>query len=173
MDDEARFDRLFVTSMPELARRMLRLGASGWEAEDLVNDLYLRLRCAPGARRAVVTHPNPAGYLRRAAANLWYDRWKQYRQRQRLFDRLVVQAEVVWDGGVDRWENHILVENALQHLSSVEATTVILVDLCGVTLDRAAEILGVHRGTVHRNRLRALERMRHTVGSHTSRQRNR
>lgn len=154
------FDDLFVAIMPDLRRYLRTLTKDRWEADDLVQDLYVKLRRTPTSRRAWLDHPNPIGYLHRAAVNLLNDRWRQGQRRQHLLSQLANHAEHAWDGGLSQRENRIVVDDALRQLSDAEAAAVTLVDLDGQTLDRAAAILGVHRGTVHRNRQRALHRLR-------------
>ena len=51
----------------------------------------------------------------------------------------------------------------LGRLSERQAAAVLLVDLDGYTIDQAADILKVHRGTVSRARARALAALRTLV----------
>jgi len=160
MGDAARFDDLFLSILPDLRRRVMTIARDKWEADDVVQDLYVSFRRRPTLCRAALAHPNPSGYLHRAAINLLYDSSRQARRRQRLLIRLTANADLAWDGGLGHGERQIVVNDALRHLTTAEAEAIILVDLYGQTLDGAAQILGVHRGTVHRNRQRALERLR-------------
>lgn len=53
----------------------------------------------------------------------------------------------------------------LQSLTVKEAVVVLLVDLDGHSLDEAAELLGVHKGTAQRNRMRAVAKLREALVS--------
>ncbi|MER7107252.1 sigma factor-like helix-turn-helix DNA-binding protein [Streptomyces sp. NPDC000229] len=83
--------------------------------------------------------------------------------------KLVPTAEVEprsaapWDGGVERRAAEIDVSRLLTLLTPQQAGSMILVDLDGYTLDQAARIMGVHRGTVARTRARALDRLRRRI----------
>lgn len=163
MRDARRFDDLFVAIMPALRIRVAAVGGDPWDAEDVVHDLYVKLRSSAAVRRTVLDHPNPVGYLHRAAINLMHDKWRAEGRRQRLLERLLAQAEASWDGEVGRCDDYLEISAALRALSSAERAAVMLVDVQGQTLDAAAGFLGVHRGTVHRNRQRAHQRLREAI----------
>jgi RNA polymerase sigma factor (sigma-70 family) len=161
--DAGRFDALFVAIMPVLHVRLAAVCADRRDAEDVLHDLYVRLRRTPAVLQTVLRHPNPVGYLQRAAVNMAHDKWRGEHRRQRLVDRVAPQADLAWDGGVGRCDNLLMVSSALRTLSHAERAAVLLVDVQGQTLDTAARLLGVHRGTVQRNRQRALERLRRAI----------
>lgn len=63
----------------------------------------------------------------------------------------------VWQGAAEGKE---VVAGLLRHLTSKEASAMLLVDLADRTLEDSARLLGVHKGTVQRNRVRALAKLR-------------
>ncbi|WP_328491703.1 RNA polymerase sigma factor [Streptomyces sp. NBC_00414] len=154
------FDAAFSELLPRLYRRSSQLtGGSTQAAEDAVHDTYLKLSARP---RAFLDHPEPYAYAFRALLSVIRDRGRRER-------RLVPTAEVDpsgaagWDGGVERRAAELDVLELLTELTPRQAGSVILVDLDGHTLDQAARILGVHRGTVARSRSRALDRLRNRI----------
>lgn len=61
---------------------------------------------------------------------------------------------------MERRQAEIEAVRLLGKLSHRQAGIVILVDLDGYTIDQAAKIMKVHRGTAARHRARALDRLR-------------
>lgn len=78
-------------------------------------------------------------------------------RQERCTDRL---PERSWDGGFATREAETVTTALLRELSPKEAAAVILVDIEGLTHDMAGERLGAHRGTVQRNRMRGLAKIR-------------
>ena len=64
------------------------------------------------------------------------------------------------DGGLERRTSELETVRLLRQLTVRQAGVVVLVDLDGYTIDQAARILGVHRGTVALTRRRALDKLR-------------
>lgn len=138
--------------LPQLQSRAER-SAARWLAEDAVQDACERLL----SRAATfIAHPNPRAYAIRTVVTTLID---QQRRRQRE----VLAAEVPDDPSpaqgspVEAWWE---AERLLAALPAGQSAAVRLVDVEGYTIDQAAEILGVHRGTVSRARLRGLEALR-------------
>ena len=152
----AEFDAAFTEAMPRLRRRLLALTGNPHDADDLLQDTYLRLsRRARGSTLTAQQHPY--AYAAATARNLLRDSWQRPSRRETPTDRL---PEPGWDGGVERCEARCATLALLALLSPKEAAAVILVDLEGLSHDAAAERLGAHRGTVQRNRMRGLAKMR-------------
>ncbi|MFJ9153920.1 RNA polymerase sigma factor [Streptomyces sp. NPDC102270] len=150
------FDASFTADMPRLRRRLLALTGNPHDADDLLQETYLRL-----SRRArsqnLTQQQHPYAYTCAVALNLLRDSWQHPSRRERTTDQL---PEAGWDGGLDSYEASATALALLGTLSEKEAAAVILVDLEGLTHDSAGERLGAHRGTVQRNRLRGLAKMR-------------
>lgn len=158
------FDDLFEAALPHLRRSVVYIARDGWEADDVVQELYLRL-CTKARPQIVLAHPNPRGYLHRSALNLLYDRWRHEERYRRLPVELSFHADSTWDGGIEVAEVRQVMTQAMRALSRAEAIAIVLVDLQGFTIADAAHQLGVHAGTVKRNRRRGLERLRSTLSA--------
>jgi RNA polymerase sigma factor (sigma-70 family) len=150
----ARFDQIFCELLPRLYRRAVLLVGHD-AAEDVVHDAYLKLSARP---RGLVGHPEPYAYAFSALVSVSRDGRRRGRRQ--------IVTDAVPDGGYDAfemasagWQAHWL----LAKLTTRQAAAVVLVDLDGYTLDQAAAILGVHRGTVSRARSRALAALRNLM----------
>lgn len=144
------------------------LAGSRQSAEDVVHEAYLKLAARP---QRFLAHPEPYAYAFTAVLNVARDAYRKDR-RQVLVDGMDgVEEDGAggggagapaggWDGGVERRQAEIEAVRLLGKLSHRQAGIVILVDLDGYTLDQAAKIMKVHRGTAARHRARALDRLR-------------
>lgn len=146
------------------------LAGSRQSAEDVVHEAYLKLAARP---QRFLAHPEPYAYAFTAVLNVARDAYRKDR-RQVLVDAMdgVEDAGAGggagagpgaaggWDGGVERRQAEIEAVRLLGKLSHRQAGIVILVDLDGYTIDQAAKIMKVHRGTAARHRARALDRLR-------------
>jgi RNA polymerase sigma-70 factor (ECF subfamily) len=154
------FDASFTADLPRLRRRLTALTGNPHDADDLLQETYLRL-----ARRArahnLTRQRHPYAYTCAVALNLLRDAWAHSSRRERATDRL---PEAGWDGGLGSYEASDTALALLRTLSEKEAAAVILVDLEGFSHDTAGERLGAHRGTVQRNRMRGLAKMRAALG---------
>lgn len=147
------FDELFCGLLPRLYRRaVLLVGDSS--ARDAVHEVYLKVAARP---ERVLEHPQPYAYLTAALISVVRDDLRRRR-------RIVTVADVPEDGGGDQFidarEAQWQATWLLRQLSPKQAAAVLLVDVNGYTLDEAAAMLGVHRGTVSRARRRALVALR-------------
>ncbi|MEW1550652.1 RNA polymerase sigma factor [Streptomyces tsukubensis] len=152
----AQFDALFTAVMPRLRHRLVALMGNPHDADDLVQETYLRLSARARAS-TLAPQEHPYAYASATALNLLRDFWQRPARREHATDRLPEQG---WDGGFAAREAEITAAALLRSLSPKEAAAVILVDLEGLSHDVAGERLGSHRGTVQRNRMRALAKMR-------------
>ncbi|AWN27841.1 RNA polymerase sigma factor [Streptomyces sp. NEAU-S7GS2] len=165
------FDEVFCGLLPRLYRRAVMLAGSRQSAEDVVHEAYLKLAARP---QRFLAHPEPYAYAFTAVLNVARDAYRKDR-RQVLVDGLegvekagagggagggLGGAPGGWDGGVERRQAEIEAVRLLGQLSHRQAGIVILVDLDGYTIDQAAKIMKVHRGTAARHRARALDRLR-------------
>ncbi|WP_236572723.1 RNA polymerase sigma factor [Streptomyces sp. GS7] len=161
------FDEVFCGLLPRLYRRAVMLAGSRQSAEDVVHEAYLKLAARP---QRFLAHPEPYAYAFTAVLSVARDAYRKDR-RQVLVDEVagVEGAEDAgaggggyggWDGGVARRHAELEAVRLLGRLSHRQAGIVILVDLDGYTIDQAAKIMKVHRGTAARHRARALDRLR-------------
>jgi RNA polymerase sigma factor (sigma-70 family) len=167
---EPSFDDVFCGLLHRLYRRAAMLAGSRQTAEDSVHEVYLKLAARP---QKFLAHPEPYAYAFSALLSVLRDGWRRERGQVLLADVEFGGAEHSgggrslsggqWDGGVEQRASEIEVLRLLRQLSVRQAGVVILVDLDGYTIDQAAEILNVHRGTVARTRKRALDKLRGTL----------
>ncbi|TJZ52208.1 RNA polymerase sigma factor [Streptomyces piniterrae] len=160
--------------LPRLYRRAVMLAGSRQSAEDVVHEAYLKLAARP---QRFLAHPEPYAYAFTTVLNVARDAHRKDR-RQVLVDAMEGVEEAGaggagggagvglgagsgdWDGGVERRHAELEAVRLLGRLSHRQAGIVILVDLDGYTIDQAAKIMKVHRGTAARHRARALDRLR-------------
>ena len=155
------FDEAFTAVMPRLRRRLLALTGNPHDADDLLQETYLRLSRRARAR-TLTRQQQPYAYTCAAALNLLRDLCRHPSRQERCTDRL---PERGWDGGFAGREAEAVATALLRGLSAKEAAAVILVDIEGLTHDMAGERLGAHRGTVQRNRMRGLAKIRAALDS--------
>ena len=79
-DPAAGLSRLFEEQRDTLNRYFLRRTAHAWDAQDLVQEVYLRLLRAD--RHGAQDIRNPEAYLFTIASNLLRDRWRARREEQ-------------------------------------------------------------------------------------------
>lgn len=167
------FDDVFSGLLPRLYRRAVLLAGSRQTAEDIVHEAYLKLAARP---YRFVDHPEP--YARAFTALLSVAREIHLRELGLpvLDDTAPIGARGTglpgdgalmrelpgtgWDGGLERRQAELEAVRLLSRLSHRQAGIVLLVDLDGYSLGKAARIMGVRRWTAARLRARALERLR-------------
>jgi RNA polymerase sigma-70 factor (ECF subfamily) len=152
-------DDVFMGVLPRLYSRVATVVGSQTLADDLVQDVYVRLRTRERRARRFIQHPNPYGYALATAVNLARAHWRAKRRLVSLEDAPSPSD----DGGLAFAEERHDVLGLLRSLTVKEAAIVVLVDLDGHTLHAAAELLGVHKGTAQRNRMRALAKLRDMI----------
>ncbi|GAA1579271.1 MULTISPECIES: RNA polymerase sigma factor [Streptomyces] len=145
-------DALLRDVIPLLRRQASRL--LGEDADDAVQTACLKLLKASDAWLA---HPNPTAYAMRAVTTAAYDLKRRQSQdmpvdevpdRPQAGDPLALREA--------RWE----VARLLAEVPRKQAAAIFLVDVQDYTIDDAAAVLGVHRGTVSRARQHGLRAMR-------------
>lgn len=154
-----RFERVVGPWLPEMRRLATHLTGSAEQAEDLVQDLVVRLypRLDQVAR---LERPRP--WLARVLYRLFVDEWR----RRRSGPALAPEAEVddqpatgdVPDEAFERALTRNRLQAALDRLPEAQREAVILHDVEGYGLAEIGEITGVAEGTLksrlHRARMR-------------------
>ncbi|CAL9446047.1 hypothetical protein SUDANB106_02375 [Streptomyces sp. enrichment culture] len=142
--------------LPLLRRRASRL--LGQDADDAVQTACLKLLRSSDSW---LSHPNPAAYAVRAVTTAAYD-LAERRAKDTPVDEFpdhahpgdpMAQREARWEVG-----------RLLSAVPRGQAAAIFLVDVQDYTIDGAAAVLGVHRGTVSRARAHGLRAMRGLVG---------
>jgi RNA polymerase sigma-70 factor (ECF subfamily) len=158
----AAFDHL--DALYRLARR---LTGDDDEAEDLVQEAFAR---AMDRRAQFVPGTNLRAWLFRILRNLYVDGWRRAKAspvRERLDDEDSAAAGMVageplrGDEELERLRVVVAddIEAALRELS-VDARTIVLLDLEGFTQEELAEVLGCNVGTVKSRLSRARAKLR-------------
>lgn len=155
MGENNGFDEVFVSVMGRLYRRMVAVTGSKTDAEDLVQEVYVRLS-GVRQRKRFLEHPSPYAYAFVTAMNLFRTWWKRDRRTELVEHVEPVGAEC----HLPDIDARVGIVQALRSLTVKEASVVILVDLDGHSLSEAADILRVRKGTVQHNRQRGLEKLR-------------
>ena len=136
-----------------------RLCPAGWQADDLVQETYLR------AFRSFATHEGPStrAWLLAICRNVARSEWRRRGRRpvEQALASDVAESEVgdpdndVQDEVVRRAESAALREGLAQ-LREPERLAIVLMDIGGITASQVADMLDVPRGTVlaraHRGR---------------------
>ncbi|GGO46239.1 DNA-directed RNA polymerase sigma-70 factor [Streptomyces daqingensis] len=160
------FDDVFCELLHRLYRRAAMLAGSRQSAEDAVHEVYLKLAARP---ERFLAHPEPYAYAFSSLLSVVRDGWRRERRQVLVADVEFAgessaaspgpgrQAD---DGGLERRASELETVRLLRQLTVRQAGVVVLVDLDGYTIDQAAKILGLHRGTVALTRRRALDKLR-------------
>ena len=137
---EHSFEDFFELEQERLLRLLWMVTGSLQEAEDIVQDAFLRVW---ERWHKVSSMESPTGYLHQAAMNIFRNRYR----RARLGLRKVIGA----DPPVDAFgsaEDRISVSSALARLTSKQRAALVLTDLLGYPADEAGRMLGVRGSTV-------------------------
>lgn len=147
-----------LTHADEVYRLAYRLTGNHWDAQDLMQETFVRVLRASAAYEPV----NLGGWLHRITTNLFLD---QARRRARLRIEPAqpgVEIPAAWqdqpERGFDSFD--VDVQHALDQLSEAQRAVIVLVDAEGYSYEDAARMLGVRLGTVQSRLSRARARMR-------------
>lgn len=164
------FDDVFCQLLHKLYRRAAMLAGPRQSAEDAVHEVYLKLAARP---EHFLAHPEPYAYAFSSLLSVVRDSWRKERRQVLVADVEFTgesggggapPAGAQWDdGGLERRTSELETIRLLRQLTVKQAGVVVLVDLDGYTIDQAAKILGLHRGTVALTRRRALDKLRGTM----------
>jgi RNA polymerase sigma-70 factor (ECF subfamily) len=149
------FEELVLPHLSGLSRYCRRLTNSGWDAEDLQQEVLLRAYIYMKAR----TGEPPqymSSFLKRAARNIWID--KHRRQRGRSFDLPVEDLTHLPYRELEYARVRSIVETMAERLSSPQLELVLLADHYGYAVPDIAILTGKSvpsvRSGLHRARHR-------------------
>jgi RNA polymerase sigma-70 factor (ECF subfamily) len=137
---EASFEDFFESEHRTLFRRMCLIANSPAEAEELMQDAFMKLW---ERWDRVAAMQDPTGYLYRTAMNLFRKRYRHAIVAARRTFRADPQADVI-----ALVEARTAVTQALASLSPRQRAAVVLTDLIGFSSEEAAQMLGVRPGTI-------------------------
>ena len=159
--------RAAFEQLDALFRLPRRLTGDDDEAEDLVQESFAR---AMDKRAQFVPGTNLRAWLFRILRNLYVDGWRRAKAspvREHLDEEdpaaegMVAEEPLRGDEELERMRGVVAddIEAALQELS-VDARTIVLLDLEGFTQEELAEVLGCNVGTVKSRLSRARAKLR-------------
>jgi RNA polymerase sigma-70 factor (ECF subfamily) len=149
IDSAASLEEVFELSYRRLAMQLYGVVGNLAEAEDLVQEAFVRAAAAGGRFRRV---ENPEAWLRRTAINLHRKRWRKMRNYHRIRPRLEVPPADL--PGLDE---HVAVIEALRRLPEAQREAVALHHLADLPVVEIADLLGVPEGTVKSRLMRGRE----------------
>jgi len=167
LDEETgKLVRLLDEHGPRLHALLVKLTLRKDAAEDLLQDLFLRLSKSKGFHRA----PSPERYLFRAAMNLAFD-WRKQQQRSSAASELIDEDIAKWDCPVEkaiRREELERVLAAMDRLSRTHRELITLRYIHGWSYNELAKNLN---STPHRVRAlcsKAVARLRKLIAADTA-----
>jgi RNA polymerase sigma-70 factor, ECF subfamily len=165
---EVGFAEEALTHLDTLYRGALRLTRNPEQAQDLVQDTYLR---ALRYRNSFQTGTNMKAWLFAIMRNLFWDRFKGSKREDisldevgefALYDRLKDSSEVPETDVLDRIAAGEVV-SAIENLPPLHREVVLLVDVEGFSYKDAAAVLGIPIGTVMSRLHRARQHLQKTL----------
>ena len=137
---DASFQEFFELEQERLLRLLWMVTGSLQEAEDIVQDAFLRVW---ERWPRVSTMDSPTGYLHNAAMNIFRNRYRRA--------KLGLRKAIGTDPPIDAFgsaDDRISVSNALRGLTPKQRAALVLTDLLGYPAEEAGRMLGVRGSTV-------------------------
>lgn len=132
---------LYAGSYRRLVLQLYPLTGDLGEAQDVVQEAFVRLLARPGRASAL---DNPEAWLRTVAVNLARSRWRRGKVLQRLLRRIEAEPAVVPGASPD----HVALMAALRRLPTGQREAIALHHLADLPIAEVAEIQRVSVGTV-------------------------
>jgi len=146
---ETSLTEVFELSYRRLVVQMYGVVGNFGEAEDVVQEAFVRASAAGGRFRRV---DNPEAWLRRTAINLHRNRWRKLRNFNRVRPRLEVSPP-----DLPGLEEHLTVIESLRRLPDGQREVLALHYLADLPVLEVAELLGIPEGTVKSRLMRGRE----------------
>jgi len=145
---------------PALVRYFRRKTGSDSEAEDLAQDVLLRVL----AHQRWASAEQAKGYVFRAAVNRWHDRCRRLKAQGQLlpWDEALgprAPAEEAPESWLDRQQEFRLLAQALNDLNPRTRSILMLVKLEKVKIATVADALGISVSAVNKHLARGLARL--------------
>jgi RNA polymerase sigma-70 factor (ECF subfamily) len=150
------FEDFFAQQSPTLFRRLCLVTGDREEAEDVMQDAFLRLF---ERWDRVRTLEDPVGYLYRTAFNLFRRRSRRAALALRRQLRLAPPPDEF-----DASDARTMVAQVLASLTPRQRAALVLTELLGYTSEAAGEVLGVRPGTVRALASQGRAAMKEAVG---------
>ncbi|NEA53120.1 SigE family RNA polymerase sigma factor [Streptomyces sp. SID13666] len=137
---EEEFDVFYAAAFPRLVGQLYALTGDHSEAQDVVQEAFVR---AWDRRGALLAEGAPEAWIRTVAVRLAVSRWRRTRRWLELVRHNPPQDRTPGPG----LEHTVLVE-ALRQLPEAQRTAVVLHHLCDMSVEEVAVATGAAVGTV-------------------------
>jgi RNA polymerase sigma-70 factor, ECF subfamily len=144
-DPAARLGTLFDTHHQRLFRLARRLSQGREDADDLVQETFLRAARSPAS--VPHGHSSEEAWLVRVLVNICRDRWRWTAVRRKAADSCDVET-IGTSSPESALMARAMVQGALQHLAPRRRAILVLYELEGAGIKAIAELLGVSAVTV-------------------------
>ncbi|CAM4438487.1 RNA polymerase sigma-70 factor (ECF subfamily) [Paenibacillus endophyticus] len=124
-----------------LHRYCLSLTKSSWDADDLVQETWLR--GMPTLLNA--THANPEAFLLRIAKNVWTDQWRRNHSYRMTIER-IINSDAIKDQYLTDCE--VPLYALIRHLSPIQRKVFLLREVFHYSIAETAEMLSTTDGAV-------------------------
>ena len=151
-----RFEEFFEEEAPTLFQRLCLVTGSRAEAEDVMQDAFIRLY---ERWDRVSGLEDPQGYLYRTAFNVFRRRARRAALAMKRQLRLAPAANEF-----DRAENRAIVDKGLTALTPRQRAALVLTELMDLSSEEAGRLLGVKPATVRALASQGRAAMRGTLG---------
>lgn len=141
MADQALFDEFFIGTRSELTRQLTAMTADPELARDVLQEAYAR---AWQRWSRVSSMDDPPAWVRTVAWRLAVSHFRRAAVAERVLRTLHVRPEL----RTAPVEEALDVQAALRQLTPEQRRTLVLHDLCGLTMEQVAHETGVPVGTV-------------------------
>lgn len=123
-------------------RYCLSLTKSGWDAEDLAQDTWLKAI----KKLNEAGHANPEAYLLTIAKRTWIDQARRKAVLTRILKRQERQPFALSDNG--SFEIETVFQSLMKHMPPLQRTVFLLRDVLGYSISEAADMLKTTEGAV-------------------------
>jgi RNA polymerase sigma-70 factor (family 1) len=145
---EQAFTQLYDLYSKQLYNNILRLVKDKDIAEELLQDLFLKIWCN---REKIDPEKSFKSFLYKVAENLVYGHFRKIARNERLVAKLIISS-TEFIGGADEAiinnEDHLLLKNAIENLPPQRKQIYTLCKLEGKSYEEAADELGISTSTI-------------------------
>lgn len=169
MDNKSPLEDLYVKHRASLERHVRGTLDTGDDADDVVQDTFLRMLSNEGAGKRLRDADSPVAYLFRSARNLAVDRLRQLRARGSHHNIVYLAAEAEWDSpGPETTllsrERLQALQAAVRRLPSRRRQVFYLHKVRQLTYREVAEHLGISVSMVEKHMMKALRQLDRELG---------
>lgn len=171
MDDKSQLEDLYVAHRASLQRHVRATLGGAEDADDVVQDTFLRMLSSEGAGSRLQEADSPVAYLFRSARNLAVDRLRQLRARGSHHNIVYLEAESSDElspgpeaTALSRQRLQLL-QAAVRRLPARRRQVFYLHKIRQLTYPEVAEHLGISVSMVEKHMMKALRQLDRELGS--------